>query len=832
MFPSAFFSRSFLAIALVVGFALAPLSPSPAAEAEAGVSLFADGTPVPVRLKGGTRDDLNAIQRVLVPYLNRMTGGQFTIKPWAEGEGEDGLLFEIAPTATGPVDPFHIVAGDGQVRISAPSRTGVFYGFYELLERLGCRFWSYNEELVPQRNPLVVPKMDYEWKPPFLIHDVMSREVQTGQNDFQNKSRGASPLRYSGGHTLYPLLTPYAEAHPEIYPLIRKKDKKTGAVISEGRAANQLHFCYLADGIAEALAAALEKEVAKHNGDLRNTIYFAGMGDWYGGQCQCEKCTKVYEEEAWTDEDGNVKPGYTATLLRMINKTAEILDAKYPGIKVGTFAYMGLEAPPAKTRPRENVIIQIPRIRHCGVHPAATCPKNRSFWLNLKRWCELAPGRTYIWEYGASFENFLYPVPMLRSIAQNVIDYQKLGVAGLVIQSNYVSTGGYAAVLHNYVWTHLMRDTQQPLEPLIASFIKDYYGPGAPYVEKYIAELEKSVGEPEPIHANEFTHPLKSYLTPEVLSRLKPILEAGRKKLASDQESDWYRRFEELELGVEATEYWREGPLGERDGKLIRLDFGYDTFPRALELRRYSRGATPREFGTAEGYWQNFLRWHGGPIRSLRQGELEVRAIPARGSSFGPVIAGERPLVVSSGVASVRYGVFEEGTPEDRIAMKGEGGIGAWSPNAKYVISNRVHLADGNRVENEIACQMVSKDPKEREKKVGIQTVYPIIPKYPNVEIAWRDEAGAWHTAAFPEPRKTVEVTGATAWRITSPRGVVTDEYQPLLGTGPFDGVLGLEAGTLRLYTEARFPISAVPFDAATPWVRRTLDVRPTAPNW
>jgi hypothetical protein len=60
----------------------------------------------------------------------------------------------------------------------------------------------------------------------------------------------------------------------------------------------------------------------------------------------------------------------------MINKAAEILEAKYPGIQVGTLAYMSLEAPPAKTVPRDNVIVYVPRLRHDG-STAANNPRRR-----------------------------------------------------------------------------------------------------------------------------------------------------------------------------------------------------------------------------------------------------------------------------------------------------------------------------------------------------------------------------------------------------------------------------------------------------------------------
>ena len=84
---------------------------------------------------------------------------------------------------------------------------------------------------------------------------------------------------------------------------------------------------------------------------------------------------------------------------------------------VGTFAYMTLEGPPGKTLPRDNVVIWLPHLRHCIIHGADKCEKNLNYLENLKRWCEIAPGRVYIWDYGVNYgENFLYPFPVIRSM--------------------------------------------------------------------------------------------------------------------------------------------------------------------------------------------------------------------------------------------------------------------------------------------------------------------------------------------------------------------------------------------------------------------------------
>jgi hypothetical protein len=181
----------------------------------------------------------------------------------------------------------------------------------------------------------------------------------------------------------------------------------------------------------------------------------------------------------------------------MINETARILEAKHPGVQVGTFAYMSLEAPPALTKPRDNVVIQVPRLRHCTVRSVTESPKNAGFRRNLERWCELAPGRVYVWEYGANYESFLVPFPCLYAIADNIKEYHRLGVAGVSVQGNYVSTGGDLAAVKNYVWRKILWDPTLDPRALVREFCEGYYGPAAPAIVEYVEALEEGVrGEP------------------------------------------------------------------------------------------------------------------------------------------------------------------------------------------------------------------------------------------------------------------------------------------------------------------------------------------------
>lgn len=802
------------------------------------VVLMADPSAVcPLVLMNVPEKDGKEFERSFPKYLEEMTGATFPVQVVEQGAPipVPAIILELLssiPPEQGKLlvrDEFRIRTEEGRVVISSPSVRGLHYGFYDLMERFGCRFWSFSEQDIPKVQKLQMSKLDYTWKAPFLIHDIMSKEAQTGQNNFGYTSRAVSPVEFTGSHTLYTLLTPYAKEHPEIYPLVQSINPDTQAVIREERKANDLHFCYSAPGIAEALAAALAKEVEKRKGDLTKFIYFAGMGDWYGGQCQCDRCQKIYEEEAWTNADGTVLPGYTATLLRMINQTAEILDKEYPGIQVGTFAYMSLEAPPAKTRPRENVVIYVPRLRHCGVHPVNQCAKNRQFWLSLQRWCELAPGRVYVWEYGANFTNFLYPFPTLSAMSENIGAYYKLGVAGVMIQGNYVSTGGDMVVLNNYVFSRMMRDPSQNIRQLIESSIAGYYGPAAPAVMEYMQKLEASVAT---IHVDEFSEPAK-YLTPEIQLALKESLAKARDSVSSPEHEKYRHRVDELAVGLEAVELWKQGPLVEKDGRLVRKDFNGDTYARAVRLSQNNRNSTPREFGTGRGYWLDFLRWHGGPLARIEKGSLVVKAAPAQNAAVGPIAFNGKVLVSKTWFPSIRHGEFPGEGSEHIIRMSGETGIGAWSPNTKYIITQEIRVLGTDTVE---VTAWVERKIEESSASFEIRTLYP----NQNARFEYRSLDGKWVVAGKPTLAAPIKTGQVDAWKVSSVAGEVTDIYEalakqpaepPPAGTvkdsgqkpAPFSGEIGIDSESNKIYTSIVIPVNGIPKDEKFAWLRRTI---------
>lgn len=781
------------------------------------------------------------INRLLPPYMKRVTGVEF---PYAypllkeEELPRPALVFKLEPLfdADGkqlPSDSFNLKTMDGRFYIRSETIPGLHYGFYAWLTQLGANFWSFNEEDLPRLKTIIVPPTDFTWVPEFKIHNIMSREAQTHSNDFQNKSRSESNFQFTGNHTLYPLLTPYAQEHPEIYPLVQAKDRKSGKLLPAARQPNKIHFCYSDPNIAQYLADALSKEVEKRNGNLKDYIYFAGMGDWYGGQCTCDRCLAIYEEEIWYRDGQKMSNGFSGSLLRMINKTASILDEKYPGILVGTFAYMSFEMPPGKTVPAKNVVIEMPRLRHCSVHPVNACEKNANYWTGLQQWAKLAPGRTYVWEYGASFDNFLYPFPSLLPMAENIKAYHKIGIAGLDIQGNYVTTGGHAVVMNNWVWSQLMNDPSRDIDQLITYFTDHYFGPAAADIRQYNDVLQASVNTPNIIHADEFAKPRSLFLNNTVLAALRECIISAQAKVQGPANRKYLQRVNELAIGLEVIELWSEGKLveNEQGNRLIREDLGGDTYDRAKAVVESTRGATPREWGNGRAYWLTFMSWHGGPFVDLKQGELFVRVVPSQAGGFGPVNHNNKRVIGSTYITTLRSGEFVGEPTATQSATTGEGGVSHWSADTKRIVEQTVSVLDDKTIQVTSSVTRVTKDEKLENRSLQVNTIID----GRQMKLSYRDMKGKWHAfTQKPVFNKPIAIAEVTAWRVELPHVTYVDEYEALTTTPNEAGVLPSLRGSVVLERNRRdvgllvtLPVRDLPLNEKVAWMKRTITITP-----
>lgn len=721
-----YFCKRSAFLALVFGFAAFAMRAQHPAANEL-VLVDEKTAPCPIVLAPKTVGHERQAAVLLAKYLSQISGKEFKIFESATPpEGRAILVGSVAGLVpAGLSDDSYAIKSDNQtLRFIGNTPMGTAFAATAFLEEnLGCRFWSWDEEDIPLKPAIRIGAIDRTKKAPFKQGEIWNEEAQTNLNGFLYKSKAKPTVSFTGNHTLYPLLTPWAKEHPEAWPLNEKDGK---------RAPNNIHLCYMAPGMPEALAEALSKIVERNKGNVKDFIYFAGMGDWWGGMCQCEVCKKVYQEETWTRPGADANEGKeiipaSSTLLRMINRTAEILENKYPGIRVGTMAYLNLEAPPGITKPRDNVIIQVPHLRHCLAHPVDfPCKGNIGYYDNLKRWCEIAPERVYVWDYNVNFGgNFVYPFPTLGAMAENLRVYYRLGCAGVAVQGNYVSMGGDLIVAKNYVLCKVLWNPELKTDDLLEEFCKGYYGPAAEDMLSYIKLQESLAGGKDSKDFMEYVDlPLLAlkpkgsvaWLGPERIADYRAKFETMLKKCASQE--PWTRRVKEAKASVDAAEVWGKPVLlVEKGDRLIRSDRSDDTYDRLRELLKYTRKSSSCEYGRYLAYHQDALAQQGGPLHSIGSKNLKVKVAPVISARIYQILYNDKPLLWTPNFVNLKYpyygGSFSRvysgaltggmrsadiiGKPtETKIVVEGDAGIGLWNTATQQIHTRTMEMISGD----------------------------------------------------------------------------------------------------------------------------------------
>ena len=182
------------------------------------------------------------------------------------------------------------------------------------------------------------------------------------------------------------------------------------------------------------------------------------------------------------------------TMLRFVNRIAEELGEEYPNVLFDTFAYRFTRKPPKTIRPAKNVVVRLCCIECCFRHPLEECnvapahENAESFAKNLREWSAIAPN-LFIWNYTTNFTNFPVLFLNLEALRKDVAFFAKSGVRGVFEQGNIASLNGEFGELKGYILARLLWNPYMSKETYveyIREFIRDFYGGGAEYIEKYL----------------------------------------------------------------------------------------------------------------------------------------------------------------------------------------------------------------------------------------------------------------------------------------------------------------------------------------------------------
>ena len=242
---------------------------------------------------------------------------------------------------------------------------GTLYAVYTFLEdHVGCRWWSSTASTIPKQPTLKFDGINVRYIPPLEYRESFWYDAFDGDFAVRNKCNGHSAKLDAGRggkhiyqgfvHTFFPLIPPgkYFEKHPEWFSEIDGK-----------RQQGRTQLCLTNDQMRQELVKNLKDSLRKNPAA---TIASVSQNDWHGN-CQCGKCAAIDQEEG----------SAMGSLLRFVNAVAADIEEEFPRVAISTLAYQYTRKPPARVKPRPNVIIRLCSIE-CSFSEPLTHEPTRS----------------------------------------------------------------------------------------------------------------------------------------------------------------------------------------------------------------------------------------------------------------------------------------------------------------------------------------------------------------------------------------------------------------------------------------------------------------------
>ena len=418
------------------------------------------------------------------------------------------------------------------------------------LNRLGVWSLSMEQDLVPQRKDAVLDVKAEKHVPSFasrIIYDGlpihykavkisprwMNRYglwlLRNGINGRQHHSYTPpyvgrmSDIPHNPLHHTFCLYVPRRlfEKHPEYFAMdakgVRRKPEND---LARGG------LCLSNPEVAEVTLDALRKMIKKHRTERPPEkwpiLYDISPLD-LAQVCCCPKCREITEAEG----------GDSGVLFRYVNHVAKNIRKEYPNIIIRTMAYGKFRDLPKKTRPAENVILQL-----TDQFVTGDCfkPLRHPFNAPSRKMFEMWSKQNYrltLWDYW-NMAGYCNPPRMeviFDTIAPDFRYLKQCGVTGLFIEAekhefkpqNFLD-------LEYFVASQLMLDVNQDPEQLANVFLNGYYGAAAPEMKKLFNQLREGVRKYPELQPGMRTK-IWDYMTPEWLWNTWILLEKAATKV-------------------------------------------------------------------------------------------------------------------------------------------------------------------------------------------------------------------------------------------------------------------------------------------------------------
>ena len=462
-------------------------------------------------------------------YLARITTAPFEVKA-----NDDGNGIYISFDKDYADDEFSINTENGSLYITGGKR-GVIYGGYELLEIIGCRFFTPDCEKIPTITKLEIDDINKREKPIFEFRDTdygsvthylkfaTQCRVNGRWNDVPEMLGGS--IRYALGAHSFAWLVPhheYRDTHPEYFSFYNGRRQNVEN--------DHWQLCLTNPDLVD-IVVKNAREILKANPD-KKILSISQNDNPYN--CQCENCLKSDAEEG----------SPVGTLIKFVNHVAEILEPEFPDVMFDILAYHYTRPASRKTQTRHNVCVRLCASSTCFAHPYDKCDdrsravkhpngKTTVFIDDLIEWSKVC-NRLYVWDYTSNFP--LYPMPFAnwRVLQPNLQTMAKHNVKGVFEEANCAANGGVDFnELRTYLLCKLMWNPDCDIDAYRKEFMEYYYGEAAPHLDKYLNMLCDFVEKGNyHLYIQDIKRP--DYLSEELLITYNDLFDKAEKAVAGD----------------------------------------------------------------------------------------------------------------------------------------------------------------------------------------------------------------------------------------------------------------------------------------------------------
>lgn len=370
---------------------------------------------------------------------------------------ESGYFIEVTPAV---------------IRLRGATPTATLYAAYDLLGRLGCRWFMPGEigEVVPVIGTVQLPAIAEVELPAFTSRHLQALPGGELSEEWALRNRLGGVV-YPSSHSWAHLVPPdqYFETHPEYFSLVQGE-----------RVPSQL--CTSNPAV---ISIAAQKIIDEHAADPTKTWFGIGPNDGRG-YCECENC-RALDTGDWDPFAGEIS--ITDRFLTFANAVAEQVHAVYPDIKFAFYVYSTHMRPPLRVMPDPSIIPAIAPIGLCRLHEMGNpvCPERNYHQFLIREWTRICP-QVYHRGYSYNLAGPNLPLNYVSRWGYEIPFCKRAGITGFRVETQ-MSWANYGPL--GYVMARLMWNADEDLALLLEDYYDKFYGPAAQPMSEYWSRMDR-----------------------------------------------------------------------------------------------------------------------------------------------------------------------------------------------------------------------------------------------------------------------------------------------------------------------------------------------------